>query len=58
MLKQKVTKCPSPAYQPYVPDRAMRLAQEKAAKDQPPLISVASNIPADYSARLDRREVK
>lgn len=46
MSKQKVTKCPSPAYQPYKPDLATRIATEKAAKEQPPLMSLASNVPA------------
>lgn len=54
----KITICPSPSRQDYKPDLAMRLAQEKAARDQPPMISVASTIPADYFARLDRSEVK
>lgn len=58
MIKQKVTKCPSPAYKPYAADLATRIAQAKAAAVQPPLISVASTIPADYSARLDRSEIK
>lgn len=59
MLKQKITLCPSGFRRDeYKPDLATRIAQAKAAAVQPPLISVASTIPADYSARLDRREVK
>lgn len=46
MSKQKVTKCPSPAYKTYTPDLATRLAQAKAAKEQPPMLSLASNVPA------------
>lgn len=46
MTKPKKTVCPSPAYKPYMPDLATRLAQAKAAKEQPPLMSLASNVPA------------
>ena len=58
MTKTKKTVCPSPAYQPYKANLATRLAQERAARFQPPLISVASTIPADYFVRLERSEVK
>lgn len=54
----KITVCPSPARTDYKPDLATRQAQEKAARWQPPLMTVASSIPANYSARLDREEVK
>lgn len=54
----KLTICPSPARQDYKPDLATRLATERAARFQPPMISVASTIPADYFARLDRSETK
>lgn len=56
MSKPKTTKCPSASYKPYAADLATRLAQAKAAKDQPPLLSIASTVPADYFARLDRSE--
>lgn len=45
-MKQKITKCPSPAYKPYTPDLATRIAAEKAAKEQPPLMSLASSVPS------------
>ena len=54
----KLTSCPSAAYAEYKPDLATRLATERAARFQPPMITVASNIPANYSARLDREEIK
>lgn len=54
----KITICPSPARQDYKLDMATRLATERAARFQPPMITVASNIPANYSARLDREEIK
>jgi hypothetical protein len=46
MTKTKTTQCPSPAYREYKPDLATRLAQAKAAKDQPPLVGLSSNVPA------------
>ncbi|SPA44620.1 hypothetical protein [Cupriavidus taiwanensis] len=49
-MKPKITKCPSPAYKPYVPDQATRIAMERASKEQPPLVSLASSVP---SHRLD-----
>lgn len=58
MTKTKNTICPSPAYKPYRADLATRLAQEKAAAVQPAMISIASSVPSDYHARLDRSEVK
>ena len=58
MTKPKITYCPSAAYKPYVPDIATRLAQARAAEAQPGLITIASTVPADYHARLDRSEVK
>lgn len=45
-MKPKTTKCPSPAYKPYKPDQAMRRASDRAAKDQPPLIGLSSNVPS------------
>jgi len=52
--KPKVTICPSPARQDYKPDLATRLAIEKAQREQPPLYSLASSIPANYQAAKDR----
>lgn len=45
-MKQKITKCPSPAYKPYTPDLATRLAQARAREFQPELTTLASNVPA------------
>lgn len=45
-MKPKTTKCPSPAYKPLRLDLATKLAQAKAAKDQPPLVSLASTVPS------------
>lgn len=45
-MKPKTTKCPSPAYREYRPDLATRLAAEKAARVQPPLMGLSSNVPA------------
>lgn len=42
----KLTVCPSPARQDYKPDLAWRLAQQRAERDQPPLFSLASNVPS------------
>ena len=46
MTKTKLTKCPSPAYREYKPDLATRLAQLRAASDQPRLTTLSSNVPA------------
>lgn len=46
MSKQKVTKCPSPAYKQYTPDLATRIAQARAREFQPELTTLASNVPA------------
>lgn len=46
----KTTTYPSPAYREYRPSQAMRIAQQRAAKAQPPLVSLASRVP---SHRLD-----
>ncbi|WP_171518225.1 hypothetical protein [Cupriavidus necator] len=46
MTKTKRTVCPSPAYREYRPDQATRLAAERAARVQPPLFTLASNVPA------------
>lgn len=54
----KVTICPSGfCSNEYKPDLATRIAQAKAAAVQPALMSIASTVPADYFARLDRSEV-
>jgi hypothetical protein len=42
----KITICPSPARQDYKPDLAWRLAQQRAERDQPRFISLASNVPS------------
>lgn len=57
-MKPKTTKCPSPAYTEYKPDLATKIAQARAHAVQPSLMSIASKVPADYHARLDRSEVK
>jgi hypothetical protein len=46
MTKTKKTVCPSPAYKPLRLDLATRLAQAKAAKDQPRLQTLSSNVPS------------
>lgn len=46
MNKPKTTQCPGPQYREYKPDQAMRRASEKAAKDQPPMIGMASKVPS------------
>ena len=46
MTKTKKTVCPSPAYAPLKLDLATRLAQVRAARDQPPLVSLASTVPS------------
>ncbi len=46
MTKTKTTQCPSPAYKPYKPDLATRIAQDRAASAQPPLVSLASTVPS------------
>ncbi|SOY79978.1 hypothetical protein CBM2599_A120543 [Cupriavidus taiwanensis] len=45
-MKPKTTKCPSAPYVPLKLDLATRLAQAKAAKDQPPMTSLASSVPS------------
>lgn len=45
MTTPKITKCPSTKYQEYRADKALRMAQERAAKVQPPLVSLASKVP-------------
>lgn len=51
----KVTICPSGFDRAeYIPDLATRLAIERASKEQPALISLASKVPADYMAARDR----
>jgi hypothetical protein len=50
----KLTNCPSPSYEEYRPDLATRIATARASRDQPPLMTMASSVPADYFARLDR----
>lgn len=35
---------PAASYQEYVPDRAMRAAMARAARDQPPLVALASTV--------------
>lgn len=37
---------PAAVYQEYVPDRAMQAAMQRAKRDQPGLISLASQVPA------------
>lgn len=41
----KTTKIKSPAYAEYRPSLAVRIAQERAAKDQPPLLALSSKVP-------------
>lgn len=38
----------------YKPDMRMRQAMERAALHQPPLIPLASKVPANYDAAKDR----
>ena len=45
-MKPKTTKCPSAPYREYRPDLATRLAQARAASDQPRLQTLSSNVPA------------
>jgi len=42
----KLTTCPSAAYQEYKPDLATRLAVERARREQPPLLTLASSVPS------------
>ena len=42
----KLTTCPSAAYQEYKPDLATRLAIERARREQPPLLTLASAVPS------------
>ena len=49
-MKPKTTQAPrapmpKPVYTKYRPDRATRAAQERARRDQPPFISMASSTP-------------
>ena len=44
-MTPKITKCPSTKYQEYRADKALRQAQERAAKVQPPMMSLASKVP-------------
>ena len=37
---------PAASYEEYKPDLAMRLAMQRAARDQPELISLSSSVPA------------
>lgn len=46
MTKPKITQCPSTKYQEYRADRALRIAQERASKVQPPMITLASKVPS------------
>lgn len=46
---------PAATYTEYVPDARMREAIARAARDQPEMITLDSMVPADYTARLDRR---
>lgn len=36
---------PAAEYVEYVPDLAMRIAMQRAARDQPSMLSLASNVP-------------
>jgi len=42
----KLTTYPSAAYQEYKPDLATRMAVEKSKRVQPPLLTLASNVPS------------
>lgn len=42
----------------YKPDMRMRQAMERAAQHQPPLIPLASKVPANYDAAKDRTPAK
>jgi len=42
----KLTTYPSAAYQEYKPDLATRQAIEKSKRVQPPLLTLASNVPS------------
>lgn len=42
----------------YKPDMRMRQAMERAAQHQPPLIPLASKVPANYDAAKDRTTTK
>ena len=42
----------------YKPDMRTRQAMERAAQHQPPLVSHASKVPANYQAAKDRSELK
>jgi hypothetical protein len=43
-MKPKLTKIPSPAYRPLKLDMATRMAQQKAALVQPPMMALASKV--------------
>lgn len=43
---------PSAAYTEYIPDRAMRQAIERAKRDQPPMLALASKVPDTSVSRL------
>lgn len=43
---------PSAAYTEYTPDRAMRQAIERAKRDQPPMLALASKVPDTSVSRL------
>lgn len=51
-----ITVGPGASYTEYQPlrDPRMRLAMERARRDQPSMITLDSVVPIDYSARLDR----
>lgn len=40
----------------YKPDLKTRIAIERSKRDQPPLLVIASKVPANYSAVRDRSE--
>ena len=50
----KITKCPGPIPAAYKPDAATLIAQERAAKAQPRLISMTSKVAEKESERLGR----
>ena len=44
----KLTTCPSAAYQEYKPDLATRQAIERARREQPPLLTLTSELPVGW----------
>lgn len=42
----------------YKPDMRTRQAMERASQHQPPLVSLASKVPPDYTVARDRSELK